>query len=56
MEPAHYEGKGVEFYIPPKPLLKENVHRTTLRMVYDASAKGSDDGVSPNDCLNTGPT
>ena len=55
VEPANGRAKGVEFYIPHKPIVKENAETTKLRIVYDASAKAHADDVSLNDCLNPGP-
>jgi hypothetical protein len=49
------QAKGVEFYIPLKPVVKENAETTKLRKVYDASAKAHADTVSFYDCLNPGP-
>jgi hypothetical protein len=55
VEPANSRVKGVEFYIPHKPIVKENAETTKLRIVYDASGKAHADDVSLNDCLNPGP-
>jgi hypothetical protein len=55
VEPANDRAKGVEFYIPHKPVVKENAETTKLRIVYDTSAKAHADAVSLNDCLNPGP-
>jgi hypothetical protein len=49
------QAKGVEFYIPLKPVVKENAETTKLRKVYDASAKAHADTVSFYDCLDPGP-
>ena len=46
VEPANDQAKGVEFYIPHKPVVKENTETTKLRIVYDASAKAHADAVS----------
>lgn len=45
--------EGKEYYIPHKPVIRENPETTKLRVVYDASA--SKNGVSLNSCLETGP-
>ena len=42
------------FYMPHRPVVKESSLTTMIRPVFDASAKGFN-GVSLNDCLNTGP-
>ena len=55
VEPANHHAKGVEFYIPHKPVVKERAETTKLRIVYDASAKAQADAVSLNDCVNPGP-
>jgi hypothetical protein len=47
---------GHEFYIPHKPVIRENADSTKLRIVYDASAKESAEAPSLNDCLRTGPS
>ena len=41
------------FYIPHKPVKRET--STKLRIVFDASAKPSDESPSLNECLETGP-
>ena len=43
------------FYIPHKPVKKETAVTTKLRIVFDASAKPSEDSPSLNECLETGP-
>ena len=43
------------FYIPHKPVRKEAAATTKLRIVFDASAKPSEDSPSLNECLETGP-
>lgn len=44
-----------EFYIPHKPVVREAAENTKLRIVYDASARASDNSTSLNECLNPGP-
>ena len=39
-----------EFFLPEKPVIRQNAESTKLRVVYDASAK-SRSGYSFNDCL-----
>ena len=43
------------FYMPHRPVVKESSLATKIRPVFDASARCSN-GVSLNDCLNTGPS
>ncbi|KAK3751387.1 hypothetical protein QZH41_002580 [Actinostola sp. cb2023] len=50
-----YDAVTQEFYIPHKPIVKETFETTKLRVVYDASARGSATGPSLNDCLDIGP-
>lgn len=42
------------FYLPHRPVIRENSLTTKIRPVFDASAKGFND-VSLNDCMETGP-
>ena len=42
------------FYMPHRPVVKEQSLTTKVRPVFDASAKGIN-GLSLNDCLETGP-
>ena len=55
VEAADGEAQGVEYYIPHKPVVREDAETTKIRIVYDASAKASPETPSLNDCLNTGP-
>ena len=48
------EPTGKEFYIPHKPVIREAAESTKVRIVYDASAKGSEKSPSLNDCLEPG--
>ena len=43
------------FYILHKPVKRETSTTTKLRIVFDASAKPSDESPSLNECLETGP-
>ncbi|GFO46524.1 transposon tf2-9 polyprotein [Plakobranchus ocellatus] len=42
------------FYLPHRPVVREESTSTKIRPVFDASAKGAN-GVSLNDCLEIGP-
>ena len=42
------------FYLPHRPVVREDSLSTKIRPVFDASAKGPN-GVSLNDCVETGP-
>ena len=44
-----------EFYLPHKPVYREDADTTKVRVVYDVSAKPTKDSPSLNDCLETGP-
>lgn len=55
VEVASEQPRGVEFYIPHKPVIRETAETTKLRIVYDASAKAHSDAPSLNQCLNPGP-
>eukprot|EP00794_Sanderia_malayensis_P005856 gene5856-biopygen4856 len=48
------ESAGKEFYIPHKPVVRENAESTKVRIVFDASAKGTEKSPSLNDCLEPG--
>ena len=56
VQSAPEKPNGHEFYIPHKPVIRENADSTKLRIVYDASAKESAEAPSLNDCLHTGPS
>ena len=43
------------FYMPHKPVIRDNATRTKVRMVFDASAKPSPEAFSVNKCMNPGP-
>ncbi len=55
IEKAPKESDQRKFYIPHKPIVKESAETTKVRIVYDASARETDDSPSLNDCLETGP-
>ena len=44
-----------EFFLPHRPVIRQNAESTKLRVVYDASAK-SESGYSIKDCLEKGPS
>ena len=43
------------FYMPHKPVVRDNATTTKVRMVFDASAKPHHLANSVNDCMHTGP-
>ena len=43
------------FYMPNKPVIRDNATNTKVRMVFDASAKPSPEAFSVNECMNPGP-
>ena len=45
---------NIIFYLPHRPVIRENSLSTKVRPVFDASARGRN-GVSLNDCVATGP-
>ena len=49
------EPAGREFYIPHKPVVREDAASTKLRVVYDASARAYANAPSLNECLYPGP-
>ena len=55
VEIADQPAQGVQFYIPHKPVVREDAATTKVRVVYDASAKAHPNAVSLNDCLYPGP-
>ena len=55
VEVAPEKSQGPEHYIPHKPVVRENVQSTKLRIVYDASAKADLESPSLNECLDIGP-
>ena len=55
IESADQPTQGVEFYIPHKPVVRENAESTKMCIVYDASARAHPTAPSLNDCLNAGP-
>lgn len=54
IEPVDNDGSNKIYYIPHKPVVRENAESTKLRVVYDASA--ATNGVSLNSCLEPGPS
>ncbi|GFO10300.1 gamma-tubulin complex component 4 [Plakobranchus ocellatus] len=48
------KSEGPIFYLPHRPVVREDSTTTKVRPVFDASAKGYN-GISLNDCLETGP-
>ena len=55
VETADQPAQGVEFYIPHKPVIREEAASTKVCVVYDASAKAHPNAVSLNECLYPGP-
>lgn len=46
---------GCECYIPHKAVIRENAETTTVKIVYDTSAREGPNQPSLNDCLHPGP-
>lgn len=46
---------GKEFYLPHRPVVREQAETTKVRIVCDASARPNDSSPSLNDSLETGP-
>ena len=55
VEVADKPAEGIEFYIPHKPVVREDAESTKTRIVYDASAREHPKDPSLNECLNPGP-
>ena len=51
VESAPKQPNGREFYIPHKPVIRENADSTKLRIVYDASAKEYPEAPSLNELV-----
>jgi len=56
VEKASTEVTGKKFYLPHRPVIRENAETTKMRVVYDASARERDGVPSLNECLHTGPS
>ena len=54
-EKAPTSATGEEFYLPHRPVVREDAETTKIRIVYDASAREREDAPSLNECLITGP-
>ena len=54
VERANEVPEGREFYIPHKPVVRDSAESTKLRIVYDASARDSENSASLNEYLNPG--
>ena len=52
--PVEPTGKRV-YYMPHKPVIRESVASTKIRMVFDASCKPTVTDYSINECMNPGP-
>eukprot|EP00794_Sanderia_malayensis_P008645 gene8645-biopygen6924 len=55
IEVAEEKVQGKEHYIPHKPVIREKAESTKVRIVYDASAKETQESAALNECLNVGP-
>ena len=53
VEPTESDKKV--FYMPHKPVIRQNAESKKVRVVYDASARAKPASLSLNDCLETGP-
>ena len=49
------KSNGREYYIPHKPVVRSNAESTKVRIVFDASAKERESGLSLNDVIEVGP-
>ena len=47
--------QGRVFYLPHKPVIRTSAETTKLRIVYDASARETNNAPSLNECLEAGP-
>ena len=45
---------GREFYLPHKPVIRDNAATNKMRIVYDVSARAKPTAPSLNECLNVG--
>ena len=55
VEKADLTVVGREFYLPHKPVIRENAAITKMRIVYDASTRVKPTAPPLNECLNVGP-
>ena len=55
VEPVNDPAEGMEFYLPHRPVIREDAESTKIRIVMDGSARDRNDAPSLNECLETGP-
>ena len=55
IEDCSLEPTGSEFYIPHKPVIREEAVSTKLPVVYNDSARAYSDTLSLNECMYPGP-
>lgn len=55
VQPTELESNHPTYYLPHRPVVRESHSSTKVRPVFDASAP-SYNGISLNDCLETGPS
>ena len=56
IESANNPNKGVEFYIPHKPVIPSRAETKKIRVVYDSSPRAHNVAPSLNECLHPGPS
>ena len=55
VEPVTDPAEGMEFYLPHRPVIREDAESTKIRIVMDGSARDRNGAPSLNECLETGP-
>ena len=55
IEEVNCKGNGKVFYLPHKPVIRQNAESRKIRIVYDAVARENNEARWLNECLETGP-